>query len=301
MAGSPVYKKEKQRVILGILTKRQGAILLIGFIFSFFILGHKKIDAIDYQWKVLAVSREAQDEFESSEEMKLNESTQQDDNWNALPTEQIVINPVKPLFEVKLKGIEYSGSVANLYWESEEKYKYQVYLNEILVSTTGLDFYQHDFSGGVHFWEKDLEPIFYVKSFLFLVFVMIAYIEINGTDPEKYLFRFVKQYIKFQVLFKIPIIDLPIILPSMKQNLFRVHRSTDLPDFMNAIKKPMVKNNKKLPELKNNEVIQKVFYAVEGPIEFTSSLKNIEIQHENIIVQMKRGKKGAIEIVFKEQ
>jgi hypothetical protein len=296
---SPVYRREAQRVIFGLVTKRQRNILIAGVFFVFFFIrAGSQLNESDYTWKVTV----------SQNDLSAMQSKVVDD-WGALPEpneENIETETaIQAELPIEIKSLFYSDKVGYVNWDeaplapSGKENMYRVYINEQFVGETLINSYRYDFAEGEE--KPPVDPVIALRIVVFMIFALIAFIDINGTHPEKYALHFFKQYYKFETLFKIPILGLSVALPRKKQVIFHLSKppvkGNQLVDQLPVGKK----KTKLFKPLQKDQVIEKVLASYEHPIQFSSKLDVLEIEHDHLMIQIKRNDKGGIEIALRDK
>ncbi|MDB5054055.1 MAG: hypothetical protein JWM44_2105 [Bacilli bacterium] len=331
--GSPVYRREKQRVIFGLVTKRQRNIIFLGLVIClFFINHHQKNLATTDTWLIKAVpsiygtstspttSTGSQDNANSINNTTTNPTNNSKDVWGALPdkvvqpsdkstinnpTQQIVQGNVQTTID-NLKTynppLEVYGSAGSVYlkWPENDNlnYKYEIYRNGELIDTIRYGAYVFKPVKKASA-ASSFDSIYAIKIVVFLFFLGLAFIDYNGTDLEVYFWRMIHQYYVFKPIFKVPFIGLAISLPVKKQNYFRLWKGADLGELIPQ--KTKYKKAKPIQELVFDRPIEKIFTSISQPIVFSSKSKAIEIEHPNVIVILKRDTKGGLEIAFRDR
>jgi len=285
--GSPIYRRETDRSVFGIMSRRQLFILLIGVGISILINRSQPIDESQYSWEIKATPLQAQQNEEET--------------WGALPDDFVTSPDGQSSFEpyyIEDFSVGYYRNEAFLSWpentDHNREIQYEVFLNGELVDTITYTTYVFPLSklksDNVSSDAPSIQG-FITVAVLLLAFG-IAFLEIKGAPPERYVFRIVKQYFGFQSILKLPVINLPIGIPYRKQTYFRLSKKA-IPEVQF---KPKAQNSQ-YPLLKKVQPIERIAATPQSPILFKSSLQELEIVHNGTSFYLKRAKNGGIEIV----
>ncbi|WP_128896650.1 hypothetical protein [Longirhabdus pacifica] len=276
---SPVYKREKQRTVFGIFTKRERNIIIIALVIAFFFIRPSGVDESQYQWNVQAVPVAVEENYGV--------------DWGALPDEEEEMKAGLQSYQVD-PSIVYERKKVILQWEERDGYEYQMYLNDEMIQTTSIGIFVYEFEE-----VESSRLVMFLRVFVLALAGIIAFIDVNGTDIEKYVMQIGKQYIQFKKVFQIPLVGLNISMPVKKQTVFHVDKQSVDP-FMPTQKKKQMKK-KKIENLDAVQKIEKVFYATQQPIAFETSMNTIEILHEAMTIRLHRGSKGEIKVDIRDK
>lgn len=298
--GSPVYRREEQRAVWGIVTVRQRNILIVAFIVCLFLINapRKTIEHPEFQWTVRAVP--IIQEIGTTNISNSGFGTDSEADAAEMVVKQF------PIYDVKDVEVSYTKKTAQLTWPEDQNnssaYRYDIFLNGQKVGDSGYGFYIHQYvpdSPSEDSGTYRLPGIYVVKLIVFILFVLVAYVDYNGTYLERYALRMFSQYFEFKSLMKVPLLGFSIKLPVRKQTRFVIGTHSDVSVVARAVIRKAPKP--KIYSLKSEPVIEKVFTDISQPIQFTSKLGAIEIVHPQISIVMMRDQKGEINVVIRDK